>query len=166
MLVCNPLTLWYFPVLMPSSNMVSAAEILQGGCIMLINRVRNIGDSLCFLVLILKEVKYKHHQPAKNPSQFLPTLTLSSYLSGAACPFPMDEVEVWNAPGLCLSPAIKCCCCILLVQLFSVGGPYREFLSCCPCYPSVTFTFSCLWFLSLPTLSRGGWWGIIAPLLT
>lgn len=59
---------------MPRSNMTFAAEILQRGGIVLINGVRN----LCFRVLILKELKYKHHQPSKNPFQFLPALILSS----------------------------------------------------------------------------------------
>lgn len=46
---------------------MSAAEILRGRGIVLFNNVGNAGDSLYFHVLILKEVKCKHHQPLKKP---------------------------------------------------------------------------------------------------
>lgn len=78
---------------MPSSNVVSAAEILQGGGIVLFNKVRNVGDSLYFRVLILKDKKCKHHQPVKNPFHLLLTLTLSNYFSRVACSFSTAEGE-------------------------------------------------------------------------
>lgn len=59
----------YFPVLLSNPNTMFAAEILQGRGIELFNNVENVEVSLYFHVLILKEVKGKHHQPAKTPFQ-------------------------------------------------------------------------------------------------
>lgn len=61
---------WYFCGLLSIPNTMFAAEILQKRGSELFNRVGNVEYSLCFHVLILKEVKGKHHQPAKTLFQF------------------------------------------------------------------------------------------------
>lgn len=154
---------WYYPVLMPSSNVIFAAEILQGGCIVLINKMANVGDSLYFHILILKDVKCKHHQPVKNPFHFLLTLTLSNYFLRVACSFSTAEEEEWGAPELGLSES-KCCCCILSVQRLSIEKTLRSVSELLSLLPICDIYFLLLWFLSLPTLSRDDWWEIIAPL--